>query len=324
MNSTDLRDFLKRVHNTSGMFLINNTFSEACAFLVGYDKALHGSLLAGFRDWLVVRTDGCSKLVFPWLVLEFALPGADLKSLTPEQERSAMDALFELLDEYLSLGKLENRVATATQIANARRMDKFHCLCCGFATMRDLPPGTHQICQVCFWQDDWLDAVEFTRPVGPNRVSLLTARKNFLQFGAAEKRVLGYVRKPSDSEKPRLPLEDLPAAADLLLRTRFPEGSGIPTVNRLNGHLAYWSTFVNCIVFPLIMGVPAVYSGLDVGKGLADLKDELVAELADPKALAKNLLQGYLAYCDLMIEVWRTVNPQWDGMEWVLQPLAAN
>ena len=323
MNSRDLRDFLKRVHRTSGMFLLNNTFAEACAFLVGYDKALQGSLLAGFRDWLVVRTNGRSNLVFPWLVLEYAAPHADHESLTPEQERLAMDALFDLLDEYLSLGKLENRVATATQIANSRRMDKFNCLCCGFATMRDMPPGTHQICQVCFWHDDWLDAVEYTRPVGPNRVGLQTARRNFLKFGAAEKRVLGFVREPSDSEKPRLPIEDLPSAADLLLRTRFPKGSGISAVNELHTHLSYWSSFVNCIVYPLFMGQPALFSGLDVTKGLRDIKAELMAALAESEFPAKKLVEEYLAYCGLVIEVWHSAGPRWTGMEWVLQSSGA-
>ena len=324
MTTTDLRDYLQRVRRTSGMFLFNNTFAEACAFLVGYDQALQGGLLAGFREWLVVRTDGRSKLVFPRLVLEFVAPGANDRSLTPEQDRLAKDALFDLLDEFLSLGKLENRVATAVQIANTRRMDRFHCLCCGFATMREMPPGTHQICQVCFWHDDWLDAEEFTRPIGPNSVSLQRARQNFLRFGAAEKRVLGYVRKPSDSEKPRLPLEDLAPAADRLLRTKFPKGSRVPKVNELHSHLAYWSTFVNCIVFPLIMGLPAVYSRLDVGRGQTDVRAELEAALTDSEASTRDLLQEYFAYCDLLIEVWRSTNPRWNGKEWELQPRETN
>ncbi|GLZ78526.1 hypothetical protein Afil01_33330 [Actinorhabdospora filicis] len=30
---------------------------------------------------------------------------------------------------------------------------KFPCVCCGHLTM-DSPPGLHDICRVCFWEDD--------------------------------------------------------------------------------------------------------------------------------------------------------------------------
>jgi hypothetical protein len=81
--------------------------------------------------------------------------------------------------------------------------------------------------------------------------------------------------------------------------------------------------FVNCIVFPLKMGLPAIDSGLDVGQGLADVKAKLEKAIADPEQPEKELLQEYLTYCDLVIEVWRTANPRWEAMEWVLQPRGA-
>jgi hypothetical protein len=79
-------------------------------------------------------------------------------------------------------------------------MTKFECPCCGYITLDEQPPGTFDICPVCFWEDD---NYQFENPDyagGANRVSLNQCRINFKLFGAKEKRVLDLVRKPLDSE----------------------------------------------------------------------------------------------------------------------------
>ncbi|MBI2545227.1 MAG: hypothetical protein HYW22_01335 [Candidatus Aenigmarchaeota archaeon] len=77
---------------------------------------------------------------------------------------------------------------------------KFTCPCCGYETLPG-PLGCEDICKICFWQDDLGDYITANRPVGPNRVSLIEAQKNFIKFGASDKRILSSVRKPTSEDK---------------------------------------------------------------------------------------------------------------------------
>lgn len=76
----------------------------------------------------------------------------------------------------------------------------FACPCCGHRTLGEEPPGTFEICPVCFWEDD---NVQFTDPDsrgGANRVSLNEAKQNFEQFGACELEMKEFVRAPRKGE----------------------------------------------------------------------------------------------------------------------------
>lgn len=78
---------------------------------------------------------------------------------------------------------------------------QYACPCCGYLTLSEEPPGTYEICSICFWEDD---AVQFNSPDnegGANKVSLRQAQRNFVDFGACERRVLSYVRKPSEWDR---------------------------------------------------------------------------------------------------------------------------
>ena len=85
-------------------------------------------------------------------------------------------------------------------------MRKYQCKCCGYFTLEEEPldpnrcPGTFEICPVCFWEDDSLQFLHPDLEGGANNVSLNIAKKNFKEFGAAEKEMLKYVRKPKKSE----------------------------------------------------------------------------------------------------------------------------
>ena len=39
--------------------------------------------------------------------------------------------------------------------------DMYHCPCCGYRTLSEQPPGTFEICPVCYWEDD---NVQFNDP----------------------------------------------------------------------------------------------------------------------------------------------------------------
>ena len=76
----------------------------------------------------------------------------------------------------------------------------YRCPCCGFKTLAER--GGFEICSVCFWEDDGQDDADADRVRGgPNGgLSLTTARGNFREFGACERKHIENVRKPKADE----------------------------------------------------------------------------------------------------------------------------
>lgn len=62
------------------------------------------------------------------------------------------------------------------------------------------PNGDHDICPVCFGEDDPVQLENENFRGGANHVSLVQARKNSAEFGASEFEMLKYVRKPKKDE----------------------------------------------------------------------------------------------------------------------------
>lgn len=57
----------------------------------------------------------------------------------------------------------------------------FGCLCCGYRTLPEQPPGTFEICRVCGWEDD---LVQFDDPDfsgGANTLSLRESQRRWLK-----------------------------------------------------------------------------------------------------------------------------------------------
>ncbi|WP_409271571.1 CPCC family cysteine-rich protein [Neobacillus sp. SCS-31] len=78
---------------------------------------------------------------------------------------------------------------------------KYTCPCCGYKTLDEEPPGTYDICGICFWEDD---GVQFSDPDyegGTNFPSLRQAQKNFLLFGACDESSIESVRKPNANDE---------------------------------------------------------------------------------------------------------------------------
>lgn len=75
-------------------------------------------------------------------------------------------------------------------------MDKsYACLCCGYLTLPQPPPGTWDICPVCFWEDVPIDAGWIQ-----NQVALRQAQRTFLQIRASHEDWLEDVRPPAAAE----------------------------------------------------------------------------------------------------------------------------
>jgi hypothetical protein len=68
--------------------------------------------------------------------------------------------------------------------------------------LSDEPPGTFEICPVCNWEDDNVQAADPKLRGGANEMSLEQARLNFATFGAISKSALGRVRRPLANEVP--------------------------------------------------------------------------------------------------------------------------
>jgi len=79
---------------------------------------------------------------------------------------------------------------------------QYACLCCGFLTLSQPPGGTYELCPVCYWEDDQIQASDPHYQGGANKPSLRQARLNFREFGACEEAALPFVRPPREHERP--------------------------------------------------------------------------------------------------------------------------
>ena len=77
---------------------------------------------------------------------------------------------------------------------------KYTCPCCGYKTLEEEPPGTYEICNICYWEDDPVQFNDHDYEGGANEVSLRQAQKNFIAFGACEECFVGSVRKPTSED----------------------------------------------------------------------------------------------------------------------------
>ena len=83
------------------------------------------------------------------------------------------------------------------------------CPCCGYRTLPPAPPGSYDVCPVCYWLDD---LVGFHYPEAESdytHVSLAEARENVREFGASTRAVVERTREPVDAERdPNWPYDD--------------------------------------------------------------------------------------------------------------------
>lgn len=97
----------------------------------------------------------------------------------------------------------------------------FPCPCCGHIVFTE-PPGSDDICLVCFWEDDVDQLRSPHLREGANSVSLIEAQQNFAKFGAIEERFIGDVRPPAADE----PLE--PDFRPITSNDQFPGDPDAP------------------------------------------------------------------------------------------------
>lgn len=75
----------------------------------------------------------------------------------------------------------------------------YPCPCCGRLVFSE-PPGSYDICPVCYWEDD-LVQLRFPYMRGANHVNLIEAQHNYQAYGACEPRWCAFVR-PAAADEP--------------------------------------------------------------------------------------------------------------------------
>jgi hypothetical protein len=99
-------------------------------------------------------------------------------------------------------------------------------------------PGTNSICRICFWHDDACSLRFAGVAIGPNRVSLVDAQKNFASFGAKEWRCRRHVRAPTRADVRDPAWRPIDPALDVL-DTSFDDDKAAPFPNDKK-KLYYW------------------------------------------------------------------------------------
>jgi len=80
---------------------------------------------------------------------------------------------------------------------------QYPCFCCGFLTLTEEPPGTFNICPVCRWEDDNVQARDPDYAGGANKLSLRQARESFRRSGVSDPAHAKHARPPQEHEIPK-------------------------------------------------------------------------------------------------------------------------
>ena len=78
--------------------------------------------------------------------------------------------------------------------------EAYPCPACGFLVFEE-PPGSYEICPICFWEDDLVQLIWTDYAGGANDPSLIEAQRTFESIGAVEERLLPFVRKPTATDE---------------------------------------------------------------------------------------------------------------------------
>lgn len=77
---------------------------------------------------------------------------------------------------------------------------KYTCPCCGYLVFGE-PPGSYNVCPICFWEDDPVQMLDPWFRGGANRPSLADAQRAYRELGAIELRFASNVRKPTHEDR---------------------------------------------------------------------------------------------------------------------------
>ncbi len=76
------------------------------------------------------------------------------------------------------------------------RDEQNQCPCCDYYSLARR--SAHDVCPVCYWEDDGTDLGDMDELSRANHITLFDARHNFSAFGASDQAALSLVASPSE------------------------------------------------------------------------------------------------------------------------------
>jgi len=83
-------------------FLKPESFNAVAAYVEGMNTGSSGALLVGWYEYLQLRLGERTNLYWPGIVIRVAFGDADPRKLEGQDEATAIEYLFDLLDEFLA------------------------------------------------------------------------------------------------------------------------------------------------------------------------------------------------------------------------------
>jgi hypothetical protein len=95
------RVFFRHLRSHTDELVSPATYDTVTSYVLGYDAGTGGTALAGFLEWLAMKS-GRPAATWPQLVAELAFDGlAPPKPYTGDEDRVAINAVFYWLDMFL-------------------------------------------------------------------------------------------------------------------------------------------------------------------------------------------------------------------------------
>jgi hypothetical protein len=69
LRDAEFEEVVRRLCARPGMYVVPPTFGSVCAYLSGFNAARGEGPLVGFREWLIVRSNGGNNLTWDGLAL---------------------------------------------------------------------------------------------------------------------------------------------------------------------------------------------------------------------------------------------------------------
>jgi hypothetical protein len=126
----------------------------------------------------------------------------DLQQQLRAQPEAPSDVMSSSYDPLLRLAMMEETVGVRNSWLRAQLESSdgpvmivgepeamLECRCCEYHTIRER--GHYEICPVCFWEDDGMQALD--RMSGPNHMTLQQARDNLARIGACDEQALRHI-----------------------------------------------------------------------------------------------------------------------------------
>lgn len=110
------------IRNKTGMYLLKESYVAVASYIEGYNQALEGEVLNGFKEWLVVKGDLPDNLTWSVLVLDFL--NLDDCSLTLVEQSNATSrlAINKLVNLYVEFDKTKTELGLKQIIENHRKL----------------------------------------------------------------------------------------------------------------------------------------------------------------------------------------------------------